>query len=130
MFLTRERDYAIRVVRALADMKKKPVKSICEQEHVPIDFAYKILKKLEQAKFVSSVRGAQGGYQLAKKPSEINMFEILASVDDNLYINECLKPTALCPNHTEGKRCRVHEELIIIQEGLFETLKSKTFDML
>ena len=130
MFLTRERDYAMRVVRALANLEKKSVKTICELEHVPLDFAYKILKKLERAGIVESTRGTRGGYQLAKKPNNITMFDVLYSVDDNLFINECLKPDADCPNHAEGKRCRVHEELIGIQSVIFSMLKSKTLDLL
>ena len=46
MIMTRESDYAVRILRALAGGEKMTVGRICEAEFVPVQFAYKILKKL------------------------------------------------------------------------------------
>jgi len=130
MFLTKECDYAIRVVRALSGMEKKTVKEICDLEHVPFNFAYKILKKLERAGIVQSIRGAHGGYQLSKALNKISLFDIISAADTELYINECLKPGHECINNMNGKLCSVHQELGQIQANLTDILKAKTFDML
>ena len=130
MFLTKECDYAIRVVRALSDFERKTVKMIAKHEQVPYSFAYKILKKLERIGMVSSARGTLGGYQLAKKLDQITIFDIISAVNSNLYINECLKPGYICPHNNGNKLCSVHEELERIQDELVERLKSKTIDML
>ena len=129
MFLTRECDYAIRVVRDLADLETKSVGGICEREHIPLRFAYKILKKLEHAGIVCSYRGVHGGYRLAKKPEEVTLFEIANAVDENLLLNECLRPGDKCPNNSDGKLCGVHEELGRIQAVLVNELKEKTMDL-
>ena len=49
MLITRECDYAVRVVRALADGRRMSVGEICEKEFITAPFAYKILKKLQKA---------------------------------------------------------------------------------
>ena len=129
MLLTKECDYAIRVIRALSDHERKTVKMICDKEHVPFNFAYKILKKLEHEGIVCSIRGINGGYQLLLELNKISIYDIINSVSDNLIINECLREGHVCPNNVKGKRCAVHEGLAQIQGDLIKTLKSKTMDM-
>jgi Rrf2 family protein len=128
LFITRECDYAIRVVRALSDSEKKPVNVICEEEHVPVYFAYKILKKLEKAKLVRSIRGSIGGYQLAKDLNKITILEIVSAIDSELFLNACLKDGFDCPRNPEGDCCKVHIELDRIQERLAKMLEEKTMD--
>jgi len=128
MFITRECDYGVRLVRNLADMEKKLVRTICDNEYIPIKFAYKILKKLEKAGIVRSIRGKKGGYQLAKPIGDISMFEIVSAVDDSLFLNECLAPSHLCPHNTDGKCCRFHQEFERLQEALVSTLRENTVD--
>lgn len=126
MFLTRECDYAVRIVRALSDYEKRPVKDISEMEYIPFQFAYKVLKKLEKSKLVSSYRGVYGGYQLTKKLEDITLLDILVSVDEELVINECLIDGFKCPNDTHSSHCSVHIELIRIQALIESTLQEKS----
>lgn len=49
MFITRESDYAMRVIRALMWEPRLSVSEICERESITAPFAYKILKKLQNA---------------------------------------------------------------------------------
>ena len=48
MLITRECDYGVRIVRALAKGEKMCVNQICEKEDLTPAFVYKILKKLEK----------------------------------------------------------------------------------
>ena len=66
MLITRECDYAVRIVRALAGGEKLCVNQICEKEDLTPAFVYKILKKLEKKEIVKSFRGSNGGYALKK----------------------------------------------------------------
>jgi len=51
MLITRECDYAVRVLRAMAEEKRVSVNEICEKELITAPFAYKILKKLQVLNF-------------------------------------------------------------------------------
>jgi len=126
MFLTRECDYAIRIVRELADMQVKSVGVICDHEQIPRPFTYKILKKLEKARLVNSFRGASGGYLLSKEPDMITLFDIAIAIDSHLFINECLLPDYKCPRNTDGNPCGVHLELGRLQNILTDALCEKT----
>ena len=58
MFITRECDYAVRVIRALAGESRLSVSEICEKESITAPFAYKILKKLQEAGACKGVPGS------------------------------------------------------------------------
>jgi Rrf2 family protein len=115
MLVTREGDYAIRIVRTLSTCEKAPVSKICELETIPFQFAYKILKKLEKAKIVKSFRGVNGGYSLIKKPEELVLYDVLTAIDNNLLIIHCLEPGFACANLPEGT-CHVQNEMRRLQE--------------
>lgn len=127
MFITRECDYAVRVVRALNGENRLSVNEICDREDITAPFAYKILKKLQQAKIVTGFRGVHGGYTLNKKPDEITLLDIYSAIDPEMFIVECLNPKKPCQRHgADGKPCMVHLELEKIQNDLCASLKAKT----
>lgn len=66
MMITRESDYAIRIIRALKDGELLPLEQICQRELVPKQFAYKILKKLERSGLVSIRRRRRRMYSEPK----------------------------------------------------------------
>ena len=64
MLISRETDYALRILRALSDGKKRSIEEICSLEATPKQFAYRIIKKLETAGWIIITRGAEGGCRL------------------------------------------------------------------
>lgn len=127
MFITRECDYAVRVVRALDGENRLSVNEICEKEEITAPFAYKILKKLQKAGLVKGFRGVHGGYSMNKSASEITLLDIYMAIDPHMFIVECLNPTKPCPRHgANGRPCKVHQELADIQQELWRHLSSKT----
>ena len=59
-------------------------KSIARRQAIPARFLEQVLHGMKKAGLVSSVRGAQGGYVLLKKPSEVSVVEILEALDGPL----------------------------------------------
>ena len=57
LLITRETDYALRILRALSDGELLTAKALTQKEAVPHQFAYKILKKLEGAGLIRITRG-------------------------------------------------------------------------
>jgi len=58
----------------------------------------KLLKLLARSELVRSVRGAEGGYELARAPARISAAEILDVLEGPLSITEC---------STEDSRCEL-----------------------
>jgi len=129
MFLTKECDYGVRIIRALSDGGKKTVDKISVAEQIPQKYAYKIVNKMVQSGLVNSTRGRVGGYHLNKALDSITLLDIIKAVDANRYVNECLHPDASC--HFKGKSeqpCKVHAELERIQMMIVSELNAKTMD--
>ena len=127
MFLTRECDYGVRVIRALSNGKKKTVEKICTEELIPKKYAYKIVKKLETGGFLRSLRGRGGGYRLNMPLDAFSLYDIVLAIDADRYINECLREDSACPFRADSKApCAIHAELNRIQSRLMEEFGAKT----
>jgi Rrf2 family transcriptional regulator, iron-sulfur cluster assembly transcription factor len=77
-------------VKALLDLSFQPdygpasVNAIARRQNLPAPFLEKLLIELRRAGLVRSVRGAQGGYQLAHPPAAISLGQILAAVGETI----------------------------------------------
>ncbi|HTU91963.1 MAG TPA: Rrf2 family transcriptional regulator [Gemmataceae bacterium] len=59
-----------------------PIKAIAEAQEIPQNFLVQILLQLKTAGLVVSVRGAAGGYQLARSPEAITLADVINAIDD------------------------------------------------
>ena len=60
------------------------IRDIAYEENLPEKFLELILLELKNARIVESARGAKGGYQLRRAPSEIRLSEIIRLIDGPL----------------------------------------------
>jgi Rrf2 family protein len=60
------------------------IRDIAYEEALPEKFLELILLELKNARMVESARGAKGGYQLRRAPSEIHLSEIIRLIDGPL----------------------------------------------
>ena len=131
MLITRECDYAVRVLRAMAGEKRVSVNEICEKELITAPFAYKILKKLQKSGLVRGYRGVHGGYSLNCELDKVTLYDVYTTIDPQLFIIDCLEPGYDCArNGADGVACSVHRELCEIQEELSRMLKRKSLEKL
>jgi len=106
MFITLEADYAVRIVSVLCREKDKmDAKTISNDACVTLRFALKILRKLVSAGLVKSYKGMQGGYELAKAPSEITMLDVIETVEGSYYLNRCHEEEFVCTRGAKGCCC-------------------------
>jgi len=60
------------------------IRDIAYEENLPEKFLELILLELKNARIVESARGAKGGYQLRRPPSEIRLSEVIRLIDGPL----------------------------------------------
>ena len=82
-------DYAVRAAIELAVAQKSgnpTVKgeAISQAQEIPLKFLENILGELKHAGIVSSRRGVEGGYSLAKAPKDVHLAEIIRAVEGPL----------------------------------------------
>jgi len=85
--LSRKSEYACLALIDLAEQHDQgPVKigDISHRKSIPKKYLEQILLTLRGAGFVRSTRGPGGGYNLAHKPSEISLAEIIRLLDGAL----------------------------------------------
>ena len=79
--------YALQAMMTLARRHEQgaiKVRDIAAESNLPEKFLELILLELKNARIVDSVRGARGGYQLRRDPSEIPLSDIIRLVDGPL----------------------------------------------
>lgn len=92
MIITRETDYALRILRALMDGQLHTVGELAQGELLPQPFAYKIIKKLCKAGLVQITRGAAGGCRLSADLSQVTLYDLLLALGEPSAIAACMEP--------------------------------------
>ena len=101
-FSTRDR-YALRLMVELANHGEAlvPLKEISDSQQISLKYLEQIITPLAKAGLVTSVRGAQGGYRLARPETEITAGEILRAVEGELTAIPCLGANMDCPRRDQ-----------------------------
>lgn len=129
MKITRECDYAIRIILMLSKLERGAVAgaaAISEKQCVPKQFTLKILRKLMKEGYVSSVKGSCGGYSLAVAPEELTLMDIVTAVDGEIAVNRCLGCGGCCNRVKNPEDCPVHRRLCRLNDAICAELGSVT----
>ena len=124
MLLSRETDYALRILQSLLDGERKSVGEISKQELIPQQFAYKIIKKLSNAGLLEITRGVDGGCRLSADLEQVSLYELMAATDGICEVNNCMNPGYNCPRREQKGGCITQRNLIAVQRRLDEELRS------
>jgi Rrf2 family iron-sulfur cluster assembly transcriptional regulator len=129
MRITQEADYAVRIIYCLTTHGKRlDASSVSQQTGVTLRFTLKILRKLVMAGIVKSFKGVQGGYELAREPSQINMRQVIEAVDGPINISRCLTEDQTCTRIDDISLCYFHNVFADISRLVRERLSSVTFE--
>jgi Rrf2 family protein len=127
MIITRELDYAIRIVRNLQGGNKTSTPDICREEEIPLHFAYRILKKLDRAGVVNISRGKDGGVTLACDLGTLTVYDVMEAVGSRTYVNACLQPGYVCEyRKSHNGKCGAHTHMMSLQNDIDELLRGKS----
>lgn len=129
MLITREMDYAVRVVRALKDGTKVSASEVAKKEHLPHAITYKVLNSLLKSKLIGSMRGVNGGYYLKCDLTNTTLYDICVALGEDMSITECVREGYDCINNRCGE-CILNKEFNRIQSSLNRELQMTTLDKL
>ena len=128
MLLSRETDYALRILQSLMEGERKSVGEISKEELIPQQFAYKILRKLSKAGYVNVTRGAKGGCRLAVDPTEVTLLELVGTIESKKAFVPCLDADYSCEYRSSHGGCKVHENMNFVEEQLKQGLAGISID--
>ena len=92
MKLSTKGRYGLRAMIDLAVSSEEEavsISSISSRQNISESYLEQLVAKLKKAGLVVSIRGAQGGYKLAKDASQISVGDILRALEGNLEAVEC-----------------------------------------
>jgi len=72
------------------------LKNVSDEEEISIRYLEQIVIPLRINKLVKSIRGAGGGYTLAKRPSDIKLSEILHALEGTCCLVDCVDDDDYC----------------------------------
>ena len=92
MRLTHLADYAVVMMTAAARRDagaRLSAAALAEDTGVPLPTAQKLMGRLAQAGLLTSVRGAGGGFTLARPGEEISLADIIEAVEGPISMTQC-----------------------------------------
>lgn len=126
MHITRETDYALRIVDCLARSGEKMGASlIANKTNVTLRFSLKILRKLVASGILRSYKGAQGGYEIARPLEQISLNDVLETIEGPYALNRCQTFPEEC-THWGCDACPYHNHFVSISNDVRQQLKSVT----
>ena len=72
------------------------IRQISARQLVPEQYLEQIIGVLRRASYVVSVRGAQGGYMLARPPEEISIGDLLRLLEGPVLMADCISDADSC----------------------------------
>ena len=122
-------DYGLRALIDLAERYASgeivQTKDIAERQAIPKDYLALIMVDLRRAGLVTSVRGAAGGYRLARDPEKITMGEALGKVEGPFTLLDCTTDLGF-DQCSLSLRCRMRNVWIEANRAVMEVLNSTT----
>ena len=127
MHINLESDYAVRLVRVLAQTGERlDAGTLAERARVSPRFTLKIMQKLVAAGIVRSFKGAHGGYCLTRAPADVTLHQVIEAVEGQYRFSRCLDGDYDCTCH-EGERCPFQSVFDEITRMVVDKLDATTF---
>jgi len=102
--LSRLADYSVALMTHIADQpdRLRNGNDLASALRLPAPTVSKLLGKLARAGLLTSYRGVDGGYTLARRPEAITMADIISAVDGPIAMTECIDTTSVGACTIEG----------------------------
>jgi Rrf2 family protein len=117
--LTKQADYAVRAVLALAgvrDGRRLSVRRLALEEQIPAAFLPRVMGGLVAHGIVEATPGRTGGYRLARPAEDVSLLDIIVAIEgdvrrrDRILRGGPCRPTGACAVHPVF--ASAHEDLL------------------
>jgi Rrf2 family protein len=122
--------YAIRAMSRLAVVRPEGyvrIQELCEGTELPSHFLAKIFRELVSAGLLKSAKGRGGGFALAKRPSEIRLYDIVDAIDGIGSYSQCVVGLAKCD---ASQPCPQHDAFLPVRQQIIVYLEHTTLDQM
>lgn len=118
--------YGTRMMLDLAahhDQGPTPLREIAKRQDLSVKYLEQLIIPLKAAGYIRSVRGAKGGYTLARKPDKISIGQVIKVLEGGLSLVDCVEDPKACERE---RNCPTRDIWLRMSERLMEELSSLT----
>jgi len=104
------------------------ISEIAREENISQKYLESILLSLKKAGILSSKKGKTGGYYLLKGPKEIQMSQIIRTLEGPIAMLPCVSLNFYekCEDCPDEKACSVHKLMIQVRDSTLKILEHTT----
>ena len=120
--------YGLRILIDLATHdpeKPRLLKDIAQSQLVSEKYLSRLVLDLRRAKLIRSVRGAKGGFYLARSPETITLLEILETMEGPISVVGCVHSPAQC---RRDELCPTRDIWVRLNDGIRELTRQITLE--
>jgi Rrf2 family protein len=99
-------------------------RDVAAKERLPGDYVEQILLRLRRADVVKSMRGAHGGYVLARPASEISIRDVIAASELATFDLHCVSHPVEEGRCSESNSCSIRPVWVLLQHKIDDVLES------
>lgn len=128
--IRRNTDYALRAMVHLGrhyGQDTLSARQIAEDQDFSYALASKLMQRLQKAGLVESVMGAKGGFRLSRDPSQINLQEVIETIQGPISLSTCLLGVKTCCKYGT---CPIRKKLGGLQQEISDYLEGTTLSEL
>lgn len=101
------------------------LKNVSKEEDISIRYLEQIIIPLKINRLVKSIRGAGGGYTLAREPSQIKLADILHALEGSCCLVECVEDEDYCSRSSTCATFEVWKKATHMLKDYFESITLK-----
>jgi len=105
-----------------------PLKAVAERQEISGHYLEQLMAILRKAGLVNSIRGAQGGYELAKPPRAMAVGEIIRALEGPISPMPCVNEDRPGKNCKQGDGCATRELWKRLRDSMADVLDSVTLE--
>lgn len=125
MKLSTRTRYGVRAILELAENAGKgplQLRIIASRQDISAKYLEQLMAVLKAAGFVRSIRGAKGGYVLAKPPDKIRLNEVFHCLEGTVTTAECVEDENYCQRAADCAARIVWMQVHMAIEGVLEAI--------
>ena len=127
-------DYCLKALIVLAERypsgRPQRVEEIAAAQNIPENYLRRLLIELKRGGLVSSQKGPNGGYLLARPPARISMAEVVHLIEGDYVPVECLEERAAGTLCQRGDGCAMRQVWCEVRDAVTTILGRTTLQSL
>src|SRR5262245_45060165 len=120
--LSKKADYALMAMKHLAlrgDRGSSSAREIAALYDIPIELMAKVLQRLVRRGLLASHQGTRGGYELARRATQISVADVIQAIDGPVTVTACSSEENQCEQFA---KCNVRDPLWKVRERILAAL--------